>query len=111
MADGALLIVDAAEGPMPQTKFVLKKALEQQLRIIVVINKIDKPQSREAEVINQIGDLFLELATEDAQLDFPVLYAIGREGKAWDSVPDDLTADADLSPIFSHCRFRCRTPG
>ena len=101
MADGALLIVDAAEGPMPQTKFVLKKALEQQLRIIVVINKIDKPQSREAEVINQIGDLFLELATEDAQLDFPVLYAIGREGKAWDSVPDDLTADADLSPIFS----------
>src|SRR5690242_25078 len=64
MADGALLIVDAAEGPMPQTKFVLKKALEQHLKIVVVINKIDKPQSREAEVVNQVGDLFLELATD-----------------------------------------------
>ena len=100
MADGALLIVDAAEGPMPQTKFVLKKALQQRLKIIVVINKIDKPQSREAEVINQIGDLFLELATDDAQLDFPVLYAIGREGKAWEHIPNDLTEDADLTPIF-----------
>jgi GTP-binding protein len=100
MADGALLIVDAAEGPMPQTKFVLKKALEQRLKIIVVVNKIDKPQSREVEVVNQIGDLFLELATEDAQLDFPVLYAVGREAKAWDTMPDDLTAEADLQPIY-----------
>jgi GTP-binding protein len=100
MADGALLIVDAAEGPMPQTKFVLKKALQQHLKIIVVINKIDKRDSRDAEVINQIGDLFLELATDDAQLDFPVLYAIGREGKAWDHVPSDATEDADLQPIF-----------
>lgn len=100
MADGALLIVDAAEGPMPQTKFVLKKALEQNLKIIVIINKIDKPQAREAEVINQIGDLFLELATDDAQLDFPVLYAIGRDAKAWSHIPDDFTADTDLTPVF-----------
>lgn len=100
MADGALLIVDAAEGPMPQTKFVLKKALQQRLKIIVIVNKIDKPQSRESEVINQIGDLFLELATDDAQLDFPVLYAIGREAKSWDHIPADLTAEADLQPVF-----------
>lgn len=100
MADGALLIVDAAEGPMPQTRFVLKKALQQGLRVIVVVNKIDKANARETEVINQIGDLFLELATEDAQLEFPVVYAIGREGKAWSDYPDDLTAEADLEPIF-----------
>ena len=100
MADGALLIVDAAEGPMPQTKFVLKKALEQNLKIIVIINKIDKPNSRDAEVIGQIGDLFLELATDDAQLDFPVLYAIGREGKAWETLPADFTEEANLEPIF-----------
>ncbi len=100
MADGALLIVDAAEGPMPQTKFVLKKALEQNLRIIVVINKIDKPNSRDAEVIGQIGDLFLELATTDAQLDFPVLYAIGRDGKAWESLPADFSQEANLEPLF-----------
>ena len=100
MADGALLIVDAAEGPMPQTKFVLKKALDQKLKIIVVINKIDKPNARDAEVISQLGDLFLELATDDAQLDFPVIYAIGREGKAWDSIPADLTEEVNLEPIF-----------
>jgi GTP-binding protein len=100
MADGALLIVDAAEGPMPQTKFVLKKALEQGLRIIVVVNKIDKKDARDAEVINLVGDLFLELATEDIQLDFPVVYAVGRDGKAWDHVPDDMEAEADLKPIF-----------
>ncbi len=100
MADGALLIVDAAEGPMPQTKFVLKKALEQNLKIIVVVNKIDKPQAREVEVVNQVGDLFLELATDDAQLEFPVLYAIGREEKAWEAIPDDLTAPASLEPVY-----------
>lgn len=100
MADGAILIVDAAEGPMPQTKFVLKKALQQKLKIVVVINKIDKPNARESEVIDQIGDLFLELANDDAQLEFPVLYAIGREGKAWSSLPDDMTQQATLEPIF-----------
>jgi GTP-binding protein len=100
MADGALLIVDAAEGPMPQTKFVLKKALQQKLKIIVVINKIDKKDARDAEVINLIGDLFLELATDDAQLDFTVLYAIGREGKAWKTLPNDISEEATLAPVF-----------
>ena len=100
MADGVLLIVDAQEGPMPQTKFVLSKALEVGLKPVVVINKIDKPARRVAEVEDELGDLFLELATDDAQLHYPVYYAIGREGKAWKSLPDNPSEHADLSPIF-----------
>lgn len=100
MADGALLIVDAAEGPMPQTKFVLKKALQQKLKIVVVINKIDKPNARHTEVIEQINDLFLELANDEAQLDFPILYAIGRDAKAWADFPANMDQDADLEPVF-----------
>jgi GTP-binding protein len=101
MADGCLLIVDAQEGPMPQTKFVLEKALEAELRPIVIINKIDKPGSRIKEVEDELADLFLELAVHEDQLHYPVYYAIGRDGKAWESVPADPTADADLDPIFS----------
>ena len=100
MADGCLLIVDAQEGPMPQTKFVLKKALAAGLKPIVVINKIDKPGARLGEVEDELGDLFLELATHEDQLHYPVYYAIGREGKAWSEVPADPTAEADLTPIF-----------
>ncbi|MFZ1249138.1 MAG: translational GTPase TypA [Candidatus Saccharimonadales bacterium] len=100
MADGCLLIVDAQEGPMPQTKFVLEKALEAELRPIVVINKIDKPGSRIAEVEDELADLFLELAVHEDQLHYPVYYAIGREGKAWAEKPADATASADLSALF-----------
>ena len=100
MADGCLLIVDAQEGPMPQTKFVLERALEAELKPIVVINKIDKPGSRIAEVEDELADLFLELAVHEDQLHYPVYYAIGREGKAWVSVPDDPAAEADLTPLF-----------
>ncbi len=100
MAEGAILLIDAQEGPMPQTKFVLKKALELGLRIIVLINKIDKVNANIPETINKTYDLFLELATDDSQLDFPVYYAIGREGKAWNKLPDDESAPADLSPIL-----------
>ena len=100
MADGVLLIVDAQEGPMPQTKFVLTKALELGLKPVVVINKIDKPARRIAEVEDELADLFLELATDDAQLHYPVYYAIGREGKAWTSVPENPSEHADLGPIF-----------
>ena len=100
MADGALLIVDAQEGPMPQTKFVLAKALEIGLKIIVIINKIDKPARRIAKVEDEIADLFLELATDDSQLQYPIYYAIAKEGKAWEVVPKDCTEPADLSPIF-----------
>ncbi|HKW20154.1 MAG TPA: translational GTPase TypA, partial [Ktedonobacterales bacterium] len=97
MADGCLLLVDAVEGPMPQTRFVLKKALELGLRPIVVINKIDRRDARIQQVLDWTQDLFLELATRDDQLDFPVLYAIAREGIARHS-PDDT--NTDLEPLF-----------
>ncbi len=100
MADGCLLIVDAQEGPMPQTKFVLTKALALNLKPIVVINKIDKPGSRISEVEDELADLFLELAVHEDQLHYPVYYAIGRAGKAWTSMPDDPEADGDLSVLF-----------
>ena len=82
MADGALLLVDASEGPLPQTRFVLKKALEAGLKIIVVINKIDRPDARPAEVLDEIYDLLIDLEASEAQLDFPLLYAVGRDGVA-----------------------------
>lgn len=100
MADGCLLIVDAQEGPMPQTKFVLKKAFEAGLRPIVVINKIDKPAARTDEVEDEVADLFLELATDDAQLHYPVYYAVGRDGKAWESVPTELSLEGSIEPIL-----------
>ncbi len=101
MADGVLLVVDAQEGPMPQTKFVLSKALELGLKPVVVINKIDKPSRRIDEVLDEISDLFLELAISDDQLQYPVYYAIGRDGKAWDHMPDNPSEHADLNPIFT----------
>lgn len=100
MADGVLLIVDAQEGPMPQTKFVLSKALELGLKPVVVINKIDKPSRRIDEVIDEVSDLFLELAVDDSQLQYPVYYAIGRDGKAWTELPDNPSEHTDLTPIF-----------
>ncbi len=100
MADGVLLIVDAQEGPMPQTKFVLSKALKVGLKPVVIINKIDKPARRIAEVEDELSDLFLELATDEAQLHYPIYYAIGRDGKAWSNVPGDSLEQADLTPIF-----------
>ncbi len=100
MADGVLLIVDAQEGPMPQTKFVLSKALELGLKPVVVINKIDKPSRRIDEVIDEVADLFLELAIDDSQLHYPTYFAIGREGKAWKELPDNPSEHTDLTPIF-----------
>ena len=97
MADGALLIVDAAEGPMPQTRFVLQKAFLMGLRPIVVINKVDRRDARADWVLDATSDLFLDLATDAAQLEFPVLYAIAREGKAG-LAPDRL--QDDLEPLF-----------
>ena len=100
MADGVLLVVDAQEGPMPQTKFVLSKALELGLAPVVIINKIDKPARRIAEVEDELADLFLELATDEAQLKYPVYYAVAREGKAWAALPSDASQPANLAPIF-----------
>lgn len=100
MADGVLLVVDAQEGPMPQTKFVLSKALELGLKPVVIINKIDKPARRIAEVEDELADLFLELATDESQLHYPIYYAAARDGKAWETMPSDPSEDASLQPIF-----------
>ena len=96
MADGVLLVVDAQEGPMPQTKFVLKKALDLKLKPVVIINKIDKPAARIEEVKDEISDLFLELATDESQLNYPIYFAVARDGKAGKTT--DL--DNDLHVIF-----------
>jgi len=103
MADGCLLIVDAQEGPMPQTKFVLTRALALGLKPVVVVNKIDKRDQRAKEVVEEVEHLFLDLAVSDDQLEFPVYYAIGRDGKSWDHLPTEaeVEAEADLSPIFN----------
>ncbi|HET7034107.1 MAG TPA: translational GTPase TypA [Thermomicrobiaceae bacterium] len=97
MADGCLLVVDAVEGPMPQTRTVLAQALALGLRPVVVVNKIDRPAARPAEVVSLIQDLFLELASDADQLDFPVLYSIAREGRAGFD-PHDLAPD--LEPLL-----------
>src|SRR5580692_10562480 len=91
MADGVLLLVDAAEGPMPQTRFVLRKAFECGLKPIVVVNKIDRPDARPVEVLNAVFDLFVELHADDATLDFPTIYASGRQGIA--------TTDLAIPPV------------
>ncbi|SMC38049.1 GTP-binding protein [Desulfocicer vacuolatum DSM 3385] len=97
MVNGAILLVDASEGPLPQTRFVLKKALEAGLRIIVVINKIDRADARTMEVLDEIYDLFIDLDATDDQIDFPVLYAVGRDGIAKNELEDD---SQDLQPLF-----------
>jgi len=100
MADGALLIIDAQEGPMPQTRFVLRQALKLGLKIIVVINKIDKQYARVPYVIGKTENLFLDLAQDESQLDFPILYAIARDGKVFENMPQDFKAAADVTPLL-----------
>jgi GTP-binding protein len=98
MVDGAVLLVDAAEGPMPQTKFVVGKALKVGLKPIVAINKIDRPDARHVEVINEVFDLFAALDATDEQLDFPILYGSGRDG--WMAENPEGPKDAGLAPLF-----------
>jgi len=102
MADAAILLVDAAEGPLPQTKFVLKKALEQNLKIILIINKIDKKGSRPQEVLAATENLFLDLASDESSLEFITLYAVGRHGKVFASLPDSYNENltGSLEPLF-----------
>lgn len=97
MADGVILLTDAAEGPMPQTKFVLGKALKQGLKPIVIINKIDRPDGRPEEVVDEVFDLFVSLDANDEQLDFPILYASGRDGWCTKELEDERK---DLSPLL-----------
>lgn len=97
MADGVLLLVDAKEGPMPQTRFVLKKALELGLKAIVVINKIDKPNARPSYVLDKTFDLFVELGASHEQLEFPIIYTVGIRGEA---TLDDKVPGKDFTPLF-----------
>jgi GTP-binding protein len=97
MADGAILLVDAAEGPLPQTRFVLKKAMEAGHSMVIVINKIDRKDARPAEVLNEIYDLFIDLGADEELLEFPVLYAVGRDGIAKKTLQEEAT---DLKALF-----------
>src|SRR5262245_29915897 len=97
MADGAFVLVDAAEGPLPQTRFVLRKAFACGLRPIVVINKIDRPDARAETVLNQVFDLFIELGADDETADFPIIYASGRQGIATN---DLKVPGTDLGPLY-----------
>ena len=97
MVDGVMLLVDASEGPLPQTRYVLSKALEAKLTPIVIINKIDRPDARAQEVLNEIYDLFIDLDAVEDQLDFPVLYTNAKSGTA---TTDPAQAGTDLQPLF-----------
>src|SRR5436305_6901328 len=97
MADGCFLLVDAAEGPLPQTRFVLRKAFAVGLKPIVVINKIDRPDARAVEVLNAVFDLFIELGADDATLEFPIIYASGRQGIA---TTDLAVPGTNLQPLY-----------
>ncbi len=108
MADGCLLLVDAVDGPMPQTTYVLRQALQQNVTPMVVINKIDRPEARTAEVVGLVQDLFLELATREEQLDFPVLYTSARQGYA--TTDPDLPG-TDMQPLFEAILESVPAPG
>src|SRR4026208_1103183 len=93
MVDGVLLLVDASEGPLPQTRVVLRKALEARLRVILVVNKVDRPDARVEEVVNEVYELFLDLDADESQIEFPIVYCnakAGRAGLAVDDLADDL---------------------
>ena len=107
MVDGVLLLVDAYEGPMPQTKYVLRKALELHLKPIVVVNKIDRPDQRAVEVVDEVLDLFIELGAHEDQLDFPVVFTSARAGVAKLSMDEP---DQDLTPLFESIRKHIPAP-
>ncbi len=107
LADGVVLLVDASEGPLPQTRYVLSKALEQKLPVIVVINKIDRQDARPQEVVNEVYDLFIDLDAGDDQIDFPILYAISRDGIAKKNLEDESD---DLRPLFEQILVTVQPP-
>src|SRR4029077_8705167 len=97
MVDGVLLLVDASEGPLPQTRFVLRKALELKLPVVLVVNKVDRPDARVEEVVDEVYELFLDLDADESQIEFPIVYTNAREGRAsWD--PE--TPGTDLGPLL-----------
>jgi GTP-binding protein len=108
MVDGVLLLVDASEGPLPQTRFVLRKALEQRLPIVLVVNKVDRPDARPSEVVDEVYELFLDLDASEAQIEFPIVYADARAGRAG-LAPDELAPD--LMPLFDTLLDAIPPPG
>src|SRR3954449_9269318 len=107
MVDGAFLLVDGSEGPLPQTRFVLRKALERRLPLILVVNKVDRPDLRLGEVVDAVYALFLDLDADEEQIEFPIIYASAREG--WATL-DPETRGQDLSPLFSTLFERTPAP-
>ena len=97
LVDGVLLLVDSSEGPLPQTRFVLKKALNKNLPVILVINKIDRPDARISEVVDEVYDLFIDLDANDSQIEFPIIYTNAKDGVAKQSLEDESN---DLTPLF-----------
>ena len=107
MVDGVLLLVDASEGPLPQTRFVLRKALEAELPVILVVNKVDRPDARIAEVVDEVYELFLDLDADDEQIEFPVVYTNARAG--WASLEEGVEG-TDLSPLLDLMLERIPAP-
>ena len=107
MVDGVLLLVDASEGPLPQTRFVLRKALEARLPVILVVNKVDRPDARVSEVVNEVYELFLDLDADEGQIDFPIVYANAKAG--WASMDPDMEG-SDLKPLFELLLERIPAP-
>src|SRR5579884_4234091 len=99
MVDGILLLVDASEGPLPQTRFVLRKALGLELPVVVVINKVDRSDARIAEVVDEVYQLFIDLDATEAQIEFPIVYCNARAGRAWRTV-EEIGATGNLEPLF-----------
>src|SRR5213082_1135572 len=97
MVDGVLLLVDASEGPLPQTRFVLRKALEQRLPVVLVVNKVDRPDARIGEVVDEVYELFLDLDADESQIEFPIVYTNAKAG--WAS-SEPGTEGSDLRPLF-----------
>ena len=110
MVDGVVLLVDASEGPLPQTRFVLRKALKARLPIILVINKVDRPDARIKEVVDDTYELFLDLDADEEQIDFPIVYACARDGIASLNQPADGTVPGRQRPACSRCSRPCSTP-
>ncbi len=108
MVDGVLLLVDASEGPLPQTRFVLRKALEARLPVVLVVNKVDRPDARPEEVVNEVYELFLDLDADESQIEFPIVYCNAREGRAG-MANDDLAGD--LRPLFTTLLETVPAPG